>query len=241
MSPGPSQLPTGKPRPREAGEGRGQGTQRSGAALGGRSQSKDLKLGLRFDLRWGSGFRKALRAAVTGQFQASKRGILGTQSCVILCLPGAELRCLLSSPSGQSGARGKPPSQGLLGSCIGSAGSPRKGAPKTHGSLSHPRRPGVRATGWAFPPPHPRSLASQSLPSPGRMPPLHRQQCHSLGFLSPTTLFCGFTQQLAETQIRSGHPEALWLPTACGIKSPFPWHSRPSVSTNVWNALKRGE
>lgn len=152
MSPGPSQLPTGKPRPREAGEGRGQGTQRSGAALGGRSQSKDLKLGLRFDLRWGSGFRKALRAAVTGQFQASKRGILGTQSCVILCLPGAELRGLLSSPSGQSGARGKPPSQGLLGSCIGSAGSPRKGAPKTHGSLSHPRRPGVRATGWAFPP-----------------------------------------------------------------------------------------
>lgn len=32
-----------------------------------KSQARDLKPGLRFDLRWGSGFRKAPGAAVTGQ------------------------------------------------------------------------------------------------------------------------------------------------------------------------------
>lgn len=58
---------------------------------------RDLKPGLWFDLRWGSGFRKAPRAAVTGQFQASKRGILGTRLCVVLCLPDWSSGVLLAA------------------------------------------------------------------------------------------------------------------------------------------------
>lgn len=100
---------------------------RSGAALGGRSQTGGLKLGLRFDLRWGSGFRKAPRAAVTGRFQASKRGILGTQLCVICACPDWSSGVSLAAECPEWGEREANLHKGLLGSCTGSAGSPRRG------------------------------------------------------------------------------------------------------------------
>lgn len=86
-------------------------------------------------------------------------------------------------------------------SSTGSAGSPRKGpgAPKTHGIVSHPQVSCVSARGLAFPrlrgPIH--TTDSQFPPGPDPIAPLHRQQCHSLAFLSsPDSSMCSHSNLL---------------------------------------------
>ncbi|XP_077632651.1 uncharacterized protein LOC144241868 isoform X4 [Crocuta crocuta] len=101
--------------------------------------------------RWGSGFRKAPRAAVTGRFQASKRGILGTQLCVICACPHWSSGVSLAARVPRMGREGSQPPQRASGKLhrFCRVSKERAGAPETHGSVSHPQVPrgeGIQVT-----------------------------------------------------------------------------------------------
>lgn len=63
---------------------------------------------------------------------------------------------------------------------------------------------------------------------------IHREQCHSLAFLSPPhPSMCSHSNLL-----KPGSDRASVSPLPGGIRSPFPWHSRPSLSAHVWAAWR---
>lgn len=170
------------------------------------SQVRDLKPGLWFDLRWGSGFRKAPRAAVTDQFSGQHTGPPGDTAARWPALAPTAAR-----------VSGHPQHPGQLGWRVGQAtlqkgfwetekhlfcwvSRERDRAPKTHRGMSHPQASwGEHKRPWLSPTP----LLQPLSPCPSRSPtaPLHRLQRHSLGYLPQLHSSWAFTQQPTETQI----------------------------------------
>lgn len=110
--------------------------------------------------------------------------------------PGAWVSPPQPGPLGQGAGWGEPPStKGFWEAeqhqlCWVSKERPEGPKdPWRYSRLTIPTPPGVNARGPDFPQPQPHCCSPQAPPSPGSTAPLHRQQCHSLGFLAPTTLF----------------------------------------------------